>query len=75
MDAKIRMVLVQACHAILWLSKAKGIQGSPRTDIVEAIDELLNRPESDAVKPECHCEWDLPGHTRDCPLVLAGIVK
>lgn len=79
MDAETRSILKDARHAILWLSNPQLRRADetklPRTDIVEAIDALLTPPGSDAVKPECHCEWDVPGHSRDCPLVLAGIEK
>lgn len=77
MDAKTRQILKDARAAILWLANPQLRSGEtrlPRTDIVEAIDALLNPPGSDAKEPECHCDWDVPGHSADCPLRLAGKV-
>lgn len=54
LDAKVEKmtsVLRDARHAILWLSnpqlRERGEDRLPRTDIVEAIDALLNPPGSD----------------------------
>lgn len=55
MDERTKAILRDARHAILWLSNPQLRHADetklPRTDIVEAIDDLLNPPGSDRMTP------------------------
>jgi hypothetical protein len=66
MDARTRQILKDARHAILWLCNpqlryAGESERLPRTDIVEAIDAILDVPPSlvnhkdYCTKDRCYC--------------------
>ena len=63
-------------EAVLELLEAAGIDTATNDKIMALIEvgEIKNAEAANSI-PECHCDWDMPKHSFDCPFAIAARVK